>query len=109
MSARSSWDHRTFPRREQALLISRSISKRDSTCLVIILPEEITTVENKTGEKKDRQIRDFFFRDKIPVFLTTSAFTPVASRRFREAASLSSLLEGPGPRNPFKGKPYYRG
>jgi len=83
----------TAPSREeqQALLdIPVNIKKRFNKPVVIILPEEITTVENIDLEEERRQIRDFFFANNIPVFLNEHrAFTALSHlAAFREAASL---------------------
>jgi acyl-CoA synthetase (NDP forming) len=73
---------------QQALLdIPVNIKKKFNKSVVIILPEEITSVENIDLELERRQIRDFFFANNIPVYLNEQrAFTALANlSKFREA------------------------
>ncbi|MBN1626096.1 MAG: acetate--CoA ligase family protein [Deltaproteobacteria bacterium] len=100
----------TAPSREeqQALLdIPVNIKKRFNKPVVIILPEEITTVENIDLEEERRQIRDFFFKNNIPVYLNEHrAFTALSHlAEFRDASSLEQAPERSGiAETPSKGR-----
>jgi acetate---CoA ligase (ADP-forming) len=100
----------TAPSREEqeALLdIPVNIKKRFNKPVVIILPEEITTVEHIDLEEERRQIRDFFFTNNIPVYLNEHrAFTALSHLAdFRDAASLEQVQERPvGAESPSKGR-----
>lgn len=99
----------TAPSREeqQALLdIPVNIKKKFNKPVVIILPEEITTVENIDLEEERRQIRDFFFKNNIPVYLNEHrAFTALSHlASFREAASLEQIPEKAGVKPTSKGR-----
>jgi acetate---CoA ligase (ADP-forming) len=81
---------------QQALLdIPVNIKKKFNKPVVIILPEEISSVERIDLEEERRQIRDFFFANNIPVYLNEQrAFTALSHlAEFKEAASLEQIVE----------------
>lgn len=64
---------------EELLRIPVDIMRRFGKPVVIVLPEELTGVENVDLEEDRRKIRDYFFTCNIPVYLSEeSAFTALS-------------------------------
>lgn len=75
---------------QQALLeIPVNIKKKFNKPVVIILPEDLTGVENVQLEEERRKIRDYFFASGIPVYLTEERAFNAISRlaKFKDSAS----------------------
>jgi acyl-CoA synthetase (NDP forming) len=58
------------------------IKKRSGKPVVVILAEELTGVNDLELEKERREIRDFFFKNQIPVF-------PTEARAFKAIANMA--------------------
>ena len=58
------------------------IKKRSGKPVVVILAEELSGVNDLELEKERREIRDFFFKNRIPVF-------PTEARAFKTIANMA--------------------
>ncbi|MDB9823226.1 acetate--CoA ligase family protein [Deltaproteobacteria bacterium] len=69
----------SFEEQQELLEIPVNIKKKFNKPVVIILPEELTSAENIGLEAERREIRDYYFANKIPVYLNEQrAFTALS-------------------------------
>ena len=73
------------------------VMKKYKKPIIIILPEYLTTAEAINLEEDRRKIRDYFFSNGIPVFLSEQrAFTALSHlARYREKAEKGTLIDIP--------------
>ena len=69
------------------LSVPVEIKKKFGKPVVVVLAEEMTGVNDLALEKERREIRDFFFADRIPVFATED-------RAFKAIANLAKFRTG---------------
>jgi acyl-CoA synthetase (NDP forming) len=84
------------PKEQQALLdIPVNIKNMFNKPVVVILPEEFTGVEDIELEAERRKIRDFFFANKIPVYMNEQRAFKALSHiaEFSEAGGLEIVFD----------------
>ncbi len=83
-----------LPEEQQAFMnVPVEVSKKYKKPIVIILPEEFTGVNSIELEADRRRIRDFFFRNGIPVYPNElRAFTSISHlAKFKEAGAVKVI------------------
>ena len=83
----------SFEEQQELLEIPVNIKKKFNKPVVIILPEELTGVENIDIEAERREIRDYYFANNIPVYTGEQrAFTALSHlAKFRESIDKGTL------------------